>query len=494
MEKLDLGYPAEDEGRPEAQRDKVGAHQRQNVIEQIEAFLQKAGTANNNWDDMAPASLLKKFWSTGRRLRSIARRNKGGHAIWGYRQLGRAARRSKRVIGPTAGPNAPCRQDVGLTSRFLHGPACGPITRPRSSCICPRNPRIHRLYGLSPVEQVVMTVNIALRRSVAQLNYFTEGNIPEALISVPPDWTPTQIREMQQIFDDMLRGNLSERAGAKFIPGGLNVQFMKEALLKDDFDEWLVRIICYAFSVSPTPFTKQTNRATAESVHQAALQEGLFPLQNWVKGLIDRVLAEDFGAPDLEFSWNDDRAMDPLVAMQISTGYVAAGLKTRNEVRSELGDDPIPDGDEVTITAGNTVVRLSDALAASQAQPEPTEEPEQPAKEEPKPDEGSTPNKPVKKAEGADDDSPDDDRTGGRRRHGRRAGWLLRPHAGDPRGQGQRCRAQVWRHRRKVYRCHRRDRCRPQGWRPSTWIGYLCRLASYSISAPPPQHISKSAS
>jgi len=28
----------------------------------------------------------------------------------------------------------------------------------------PRNPRPHKAYGFSPVEQIVMTVNIALRR------------------------------------------------------------------------------------------------------------------------------------------------------------------------------------------------------------------------------------------------------------------------------------------------------------------------------------------
>ena len=54
----------------------------------------------------------------------------------------------------------------------------------------PRNVRSHRVYGYSPVEQVVMTVNIALRRQLHQLQYYTEGNVPEALIGVPETWTP----------------------------------------------------------------------------------------------------------------------------------------------------------------------------------------------------------------------------------------------------------------------------------------------------------------
>ena len=46
----------------------------------------------------------------------------------------------------------------------------------------PRNPRTHKIYGYSPVEQIVMTVNIALRRALHQLQFYTEGNIPESLI------------------------------------------------------------------------------------------------------------------------------------------------------------------------------------------------------------------------------------------------------------------------------------------------------------------------
>jgi len=54
----------------------------------------------------------------------------------------------------------------------------------------PRNPRPHKVYGYSPVEQIVLTVNVALRRALSQLQYYTEGNVPEALIVVPPTGMP----------------------------------------------------------------------------------------------------------------------------------------------------------------------------------------------------------------------------------------------------------------------------------------------------------------
>ncbi len=101
---------------------------------------------------------------------------------------------------------------------------------------------------------------------------------------------------------------------------------------------------------------KQTNRATADNASDSAMAEGLAPIQNWVKSLIDRVLAEDFAAPDLEFVWNEDRTPTADQAMSINTGYVAAGLKTRNEIRADLGLGPLPGGDVPLVTTATVIL------------------------------------------------------------------------------------------------------------------------------------------
>ena len=126
----------------------------------------------------------------------------------------------------------------------------------------PRNPRSWKVYGFSPVEQVLMTVNIALRRQVAQLQHYTEGNIPEALAGVPEGWTPQMIGEFQRYWDSVMEGNTAARRHMKFVPGGIQVQQTRaENGLMDQFDEWLARVVCYAFSLPPLPFVKQVNRA-----------------------------------------------------------------------------------------------------------------------------------------------------------------------------------------------------------------------------------------
>jgi hypothetical protein len=53
----------------------------------------------------------------------------------------------------------------------------------------------------------------------------------------------------------------------KFVPGGIAKTFIptKEAEQKSAYDEWLARIVCFAFSISPQALIAQVNRATAET-------------------------------------------------------------------------------------------------------------------------------------------------------------------------------------------------------------------------------------
>lgn len=207
----------------------------------------------------------------------------------------------------------------------------------------PRNVRTNKVYGYSPVEQVIMTVNIALRRQLHQLQYYTEGNVPEALIGVPPEWNPEHIKQFQEYWDSILEGNTAARRHAKFVPGGMNVHMTKEAALTDKYDEWLARIICFAFSISPQSLVAQMNRATAETADAQAKQEGLQPLMNWTKNLIDYVAWKWFGHQDLEFKWEEEDDTAPKDQAVILKTYVDAKIMHPDEARDKLGLDPLTD-------------------------------------------------------------------------------------------------------------------------------------------------------
>lgn len=206
----------------------------------------------------------------------------------------------------------------------------------------PRNKRIHKIYGYSPVEQIMMTINIALRRQVWQLQFFTEGNMPAALIGVPEEWTPDQIRIFQEWFDNLLAGNTAERSKTRFVPSAVGKTYIptQETELFGKAEEWLARVTCFAFSISPQPFLNMMNRATADSAQQEAAATGLAPIQNWVKSLIDDVLADEFDSADLEFAWRGDDELDPVRRQGITESNVKIGLLTVNEGRLDMGREP----------------------------------------------------------------------------------------------------------------------------------------------------------
>ena len=285
------------------------------------------------------------------------RRNRGGDIISLDIVDGSTIKVLLDETGRRPQPPAPAYEQI------IHGRPWRLVTRDELIYM-PRNPRPHKAYGFSPVEQIVMTVNIGLRRQAMQLQHFTDGNVPPGLLNAPDGWSPEQIRQFQEWFDSILAGNTATRTRLVWGPSGAKYQAFKEAPYKDDFDEWLARIVCYAFSLPPTAFTPQVNRATAQTAQEAALDEGLAPLIGWVKRLVDDVIQNRMGHIDLEFAWSDVRPIDPKDQATILGSYVKEGIYSLNEARDVLGLGPVEGGDEPVFFTAQGPVLLSETVAS----------------------------------------------------------------------------------------------------------------------------------
>lgn len=204
-----------------------------------------------------------------------------------------------------------------------------------------RNPRSNKFYGFSPVEWIVLTINIALRREVSQLQYYTDGNIPDAIIGAPADWSIDQIQRLQAYWDSQIDGDTGARRHARFVPGNFKFQQTRDPTLKDEIDEWLARVACAAFRVPPTPFIKQMNRATADNAKESAEEQGIIPELTNFTALMNWIIEDAFGFDDVEFKFQDDVETDPQVQANVDKIYCDAGIKSVDEVRDSLGLPPI---------------------------------------------------------------------------------------------------------------------------------------------------------
>lgn len=223
------------------------------------------------------------------------------------------------------------------------------------------------MFGYPATEQILIETSEAIRKTFYQLNFWAEGTIPDLVVTVPDNWSPRQIAMFQGHFDAMLSGNLGLKSKVRFLPGGMKPFDIKNSSgesLWSQRDETLIRLACYAYSVSPTPFIKQVNRSVAQNAQESAEQEGLYPLMSfWKDNIIDPIIQERFGFEDIEFVFLPRPERDSVKQATVLDMYVKRGIRNRNEARQELGDEPIEGGDVYTIELGNAIVPVEDAAS-----------------------------------------------------------------------------------------------------------------------------------
>lgn len=127
------------------------------------------------------------------------------------------------------------------------------------------------------------------------------------------------------------------------------LQFLKPRELKTEMDEWLARIICYAFSVSPQRFGRKMNRATAQTAKEFSLEEGLQLLPTCFAELFNFVIRKHCGITDLEFAWQDQEPEDQTAEGNLCATLVQSAILTPNEARARLGLPPQPGGDRLGV-------------------------------------------------------------------------------------------------------------------------------------------------
>ena len=203
---------------------------------------------------------------------------------------------------------------------------------------CPKNRRPHKIYGYSFVEQIATIVTLSLKRMSRQLDWFTRGNVPDVLISAPENWTPEQIKDMNLNWEKQL-SKISGKNMAKWFPAGAKVTTLDRNPSKDEFDEWLIRVICYTFSLPPTAFVKETNRATAQTTQDASLAEGHAAILRWAEQFLNAIINSAWGSG---YVWQWDLTEKPSSDMLIKLLTVGA-VKPIVCMRMGLREDEIED-------------------------------------------------------------------------------------------------------------------------------------------------------
>jgi len=212
--------------------------------------------------------------------------------------------------------------------------------------------RTDKLHGFPPVEQVLIICNMAIRRELHMLEFYTAGTAPDMIMEAPTGWTPEQIAEFEADFHEMLAGNTEERRKLRVMPPGSKITETKTELIKNPIDEWLVRVGAFAFGISPAAFLQQVIRATSETLREEATAEGLDPDIRWMRNLLDLIIQVYAGHPELEATLVDDIEPDPKTELENKKLRQEMGLTSLDEMLAEEGKPGIGVGTMIKTPGG----------------------------------------------------------------------------------------------------------------------------------------------
>lgn len=258
-----------------------------------------------------------------------------------------------------------------------------------------KNYRTDHMYGFGPVEQTIAYVEMAIARMREQMAYYTTGDVPRGVMEASPNLTFEQVEAVQAYWESIFAGNIEQRSRLWWVPSGSKFTEFKKEVLFDQFDEWLARVICYAFSINPQPFVKMMNRGTAQVSQEQSAQEGLLPTSQWISRFMSKIIRSDWGCDDLIFAWKVRDELDPSKQAVISTSYVKVGVMKIDEAREQIGLDPQGGaaGELMALTANGYVPIDPEEQQDLQVQGQ-TEQLKAQAKFGPKPVPGQPPGKP----------------------------------------------------------------------------------------------------
>lgn len=226
--------------------------------------------------------------------------------------------------------------------QFIHGRPYSAFTL--SELIYhPFRPRIWCAYGESLVEEMMTLMARLSLHGKYTTDYFTEGNIPEAVALLDKEWKGDmkKLRELQEVWDELAGMNSAKRRVKQAPQMVSDIKLLKEFNFQKELPEWQVRFICVQFGVSPALFVSETNRATAEELSSTLVDVRMRHTLMGYKRLWDRLL-EEAGFPEFEFAFRQPRdfsqnAIAGIVQLFTAANPAGETLLTLQEGRRELG-------------------------------------------------------------------------------------------------------------------------------------------------------------
>jgi hypothetical protein len=201
------------------------------------------------------------------------------------------------------------------------------------------NPLPEDVYGLAPIEAVLMTSNTDLRYQWYWLQYFTEGSVPEGFMEAPPDAsTPDALEEWQEAWENWLVGDQSQKVKIRWVPAGSKYNAAKNPAFDKAFPIWLMRHTVAAFGLTPQDlgWTDDVNRSTGETQTDVQFRISTMPKSIGIEAVLNDIIQNDLNLRvQVRFDTGREKE-DRLQEAQAMLQYINGGVVSPDEVREHI--------------------------------------------------------------------------------------------------------------------------------------------------------------
>ena len=224
------------------------------------------------------------------------------------------------------------------------------------------NPRTNTLYGTSPVENLLDTLQVLLYGLESNLEYFgSDNNMPKGVLKIL-NANERQVSSFKNQWNQQLQSKDSagnwKRRNYKMPMINSDVQFERISFSNAELEliqqqEWFTKLVLAMFGVTPSElgFTQDSNRATEIIQSNVFKRKTINPLVQlleynfnrlvindlpWIKGKYENQVVFEFERYDAE---------EEIAKRKVLWNDVKTGLITPNEAREQLGYDSLPDGE-----------------------------------------------------------------------------------------------------------------------------------------------------
>lgn len=201
-------------------------------------------------------------------------------------------------------------------------------------------------YGYARTQSILDIVKSLHYSTLYNKRFFEETPIPDGALSLL-DTNETEMRSFMSYWNNEFKAQPHKVAimnkDIKWQPFAVSQRELEFL----DTQKWYFNMVISAFGLSPSELgvTDDLNRATSATQSELVKRKGVRPFLKLLEDFINKGVISEFGHDGIQFQFIYDDPAEKNARLSNWNLELTMGVKTINEVRNEMGMEPIEGGD-----------------------------------------------------------------------------------------------------------------------------------------------------